>query len=341
MSKAKVIVNNALGDLMKIIWKKRKPKMLETIQYRPDFEGEIRIGKKRRRILIEVKTSGTPMIIAQLAAYSQVIKKNDPNTYLILVAPFVSLRGKELCKELGIGFVDLEGNVYFRVGGVLIERCGKKGEKREKQILKKVFTTKSTWIIRKMLKEPNRSWKTQDLADTANVSIGMVYKTTERLEAEGYLEKSWGSIGLKKPRELLDEWRKAYNYDSQDATGYYSSIDTREDLFKGLRKLPDSSYALTLGAGAYLVAPFVRSSDTHLYINTDFELLKDALDLTPVEFGGNIYIIKPSDDGVLFDTQMKKKVTIVSNIQLYLDLYNYPQRGREQADFLREEKMEI
>ena len=46
MSKAKVIVNNALGDLMKIIWKKRKPKMLETIQYRPDFEGEIRIGKK-------------------------------------------------------------------------------------------------------------------------------------------------------------------------------------------------------------------------------------------------------------------------------------------------------
>jgi hypothetical protein len=29
----------------------------------------------------------------------------------------------------------------------------------------------------------------------------------------------------------------------------------------------------------------------------------------------------------------------VSNVQLYVDLYNYPARGREQADFLRERKI--
>jgi len=169
----------------------------------------------------------------------------------------------------------------------------------------------------------------------------MIYKATERLESEGYIEKARGAIRLEKPGELLDAWCEIYNNEKHKATGYYSPIETREELFKRLRKLPGSSYALTLGAGASLVAPFVRSTDTHIYINTNFEVLKKALTLTPVEFGGNIYIVRPSDGGVFFDIQTIKNVTVVSNLQLYLDLYNYPQRGREQADYLREKKMKI
>jgi hypothetical protein len=37
--------------------------------------------------------------------------------------------------------------------------------------------------------------------------------------------------------------------------------------------------------------------------------------------------------------QVVEGVKVVSDVQLYVDLYNYPARGREQADFLRERKM--
>lgn len=309
--------------------------------FRPDLIAIVKSGNMKRRLLFEVKSTGEPRVIAQLAAYKNPISERDPSVYLILVAPFVSANGKQLCKDFGIGFVDLQGNAYIRFDDILIDRYGYKSQKHEKRLQKKLFTTKSEWIIRKMLAKPNRTWKTQELANAANVSLGMISKATERLESEGYIEKARGAIRLEKPGELLDAWREIYNYGNQKTTGYYSPIETREELFKRLRELPGNSYALTLGAGASLVAPFVRSTDTHLYINTDFEVLKNALTLTPVEFGGNIYIVRPSDGGIFFDTQTIRKVTVVSDLQLYLDLYNYPQRGREQAVYLREEKMKI
>jgi len=341
LSQAKDVIHSTIGELLSIQWKKESTMKINNFQYRPDFEAEVTIGNKKQRLLIEVKNSGEPMIIAQLASYAQLIWDKFPDTYLVLVAPFVSSRGRDFCKELGIGFIDLEGNAFIRFDGVLIERFGKQSDKKEKRLQRKLFTTKSTWIMRKMLAEPKRTWTTQDLADAANVSLGMVYKATEKLMAEGYMDKARGAISLQNPGELLDAWREIYHYKDQEATGYYSPIETREDLYKRLRRLSGSSYALTLGAGASLAAPFVRSTDTHLYIDTDFEELRKALDLTPVEFGGNVYIVVPSDKGVLFDTQTINMVTVVSNLQLYLDLYNYPQRGREQADFLRGEKMKI
>jgi len=262
------------------------------------------------------------------------------DSYIIFVAPYVSERGRRICKELGMGFVDLEGNVYIQLDNVFIEKYAKSGPRKEKRILKRLFSTKSTWVIRKMLAEPEREWVTSGLAEEAKVSLGQVHKVTERLEAEMYLEKRWGSIRLKSPGELLDAWRDIYDIMDQDVIGYYSPIRNREMLYEKLRRSEGIEYALTLGAAANLVAPFVRSTDNHIY-SSSFEEMREVLELEPVEFGGNVYLIKPSDEGVLFDAQIIDGIRIVSNIQLYLDLYNYPARGKEQAEFLRERSMEM
>lgn len=121
--------------------------------------------------------------------------------------------------------------------------------------------------------------------------------------------------------------------------GYYCPYKSQEDILKVLRKVSPKQYALTLGAAATLVAPFVRSTDVYLYIIEKADILLEALKLKPVEFGGNIYLVTPSDEGVLFDAQQIEGLTLVSNLQLYLDLFNYPMRGREQAEHLREKVM--
>jgi len=38
-------------------------------------------------------------------------------------------------------------------------------------------------------------------------------------------------------------------------------------------------------------------------------------------------------------TQTANDLKVVNNVQLYMDLVNYPKRGKEQAEFLRKEKM--
>jgi len=51
--------------------------------------------------------------------------------------------------------------------------------------------------------------------------------------------------------------------------------------------------------------------------------------------GGNVFLVEPYDEAVFYKVQQRKGVWVVSNVQLYVDLYNYPARGREAAEHLR------
>lgn len=332
---AKKALESVLEELFEIEWLQINNKCKEN-KWHPDSKVKIKWKKGEHDLIVEVKSTGEPRIIAEVAGR---FKAYNMNGYPVLIAPFISSRGREMCKELEMGFIDLAGNAYLKFDGVLIERWGKKNEKKEKRILKNLFSTKSTWVMRKMFLRPERTWKFEELAEEANVSLGQAYKVVNKLVSEGYVEKKRGAITLLKPGELLDTWVEIYNFQDQYIIGYYCELN-QQKILKELKNISSESYALTLGSAASLVAPYVRSRDFHLY-TVDQQLIIDHLNLKPVEFGGNVYLVKPSDEGVLFGTRQIDGVSLVSDIQLYLDLYNYPMRGREQAEHLREEVMEV
>jgi hypothetical protein len=59
------------------------------------------------------------------------------------------------------------------------------------------------------------------------------------------------------------------------------------------------------------------------------------LKLKEVDQGANIEFLFPYyKHSVFWDVQKAKDLWVVSDIQLYLDLYNYPIRGLEQAEHL-------
>ena len=73
---------------------------------------------------------------------------------------------------------------------------------------------------------------------------------------------------------------------------------------------------------------------TEDFKNTSLDL-RQALDLKELKKGGNFYLIKPYyKSAVFFNTQTMKGYNVVSDLQLYLDLYNFPQRGRDHAEYL-------
>jgi len=334
---AKKALEAVLKELLEIKWLPVSRKADSSRS--PDLKLKVKQGKKEYLLLIEVKSSGEPRMISSMAGQISTWN-NTVSGYPVLVVPFISSRGRELCKELGLGFVDLSGNAYLKFNGILIERWGKESVVKEKRVQKRLFTTKSTWIIRKLLSEPKREWKFDELAEEAGVSIGMAYKAVNKLISEGFVEKKRNAISLLKPDELLDAWAEIYKFEDQSITGYYCPFKEQEKIFQALKDVPAEEYALTLGSAASLVAPYVRSTDIYLYVK-DPQKIVDALNLKPVEFGGNVNLITPSDKGVLFDTQEFEKLSLVSNIQLYLDLFNYPMRGREQAEHLREQVLEV
>jgi hypothetical protein len=45
-----------------------------------------------------------------------------------------------------------------------------------------------------------------------------------------------------------------------------------------------------------------------------------------------VKLVTPYDDGVFYGSREIRQVKIVSSVQLYVDLFNYPGRGEEAAE---------
>jgi hypothetical protein len=100
----------------------------------------------------------------------------------------------------------------------------------------------------------------------------------------------------------------------------------------------DLKYALSGLAAAWLVAPYVRPVDVHLYVQSENVALEIAkkLEVNPIPRGGNVKFVLPYDEGVFYGMREVRGAKVVSNVQLHVDLFNFPARGEEAASQLLE-----
>ena len=309
-----------------------------------DFVARVRVGKVRKTLLGEVKSSGQPRYLRQVIARFGECGITDDSVYFVIAAPYVSPRGMEICQRHKVGCVDLVGNCYLAFDGVYIKHTVEKKPQRVKRRIKNLFASVSSRIVRAMLEEPDRVWKLTDLAEATGVSMGQTYNVSEKLADEGFARKSARSgVRLTDPAGLLDTWRGEYDMAMlNEVHSFHSSERDPARLMAEVKQAAErlgGQYAFTLHAGASLVAPYVRFNDVHFYVESDPQAWANALGLHTVEFGGNVHLLQPYDEGVFYRLRLPQGMAVVGNIQLYLDLYKYPARGREQAEFLREKEI--
>jgi len=333
--KARALIEKLLGELGSLKWTVRPmPDGNDAgLTRRPDMMVTVFSGKSKFNLMMVVKSSGEPRRILEAAGHLGELRDRG---YPVFVAPFISERGRELCNRLKMGCLDLAGNAFLKFGGIWIDRWGRENPNKEKRLLRSLFTRKSTLVIRTLFSKPDKRWTMDALSKESGASLGMVSRVIGRLAGENFANKERGNISLQRIPELLDAWNAAYSFGSNRSTGYYCGLGDRGKILANLKKCGPDDYALTLGAAASLVAPAVRSGDVHLYIRGSADRIIQCLDLRPVEFGGNVYLVEPPDEGVFIGARNVGGLALVSNLQLYLDLYNHPMRGKEQAAAVRE-----
>jgi hypothetical protein len=163
------------------------------------------------------------------------------------------------------------------------------------------------------------------------------------MEKKGYIERVKKGPNsytiLTNQEKLISNWLEEYSFDQNIIDTYYSA--NKNILNKFRKVLKENQYALTLHTGANLITSFVRTEEIFIYMNLkdwkkDILDIRQKLDLKELVRGGNIHLIHPFyKNSVFFNTQKIKGYTMVSNLQLYLDLYNFQPRGREQAEYLK------
>ena len=212
--------------------------------------------------------------------------------------------------------------------------------------VRNVFSPMASRVVRVFLVDPKQEWSILGLSKEAQTGYGHTYRVVKTLLRMGLCRKTEANrVVVTNADELLTRWASYYDFALLNKMNAYYSLD--EDLDGFVRKLSavgerDLRYALTLQAGATLVAPYVRPTNIHLYVEPEtLSEWQKLLDLQLTELGGNVFLVEPYDEGVFYKVQRLREVCVVSNVQLYVDLYNYPARGREAGEHLRREVIQF
>ena len=301
---------------------------------------------RRRTLHVEPKMASAPsQVLHALHRLNAAFPKRSRG-YPVLASTFLSPRVRQLCREHGVGYVDLAGNCYLQFDDLYLERAVEKNPSPRRGRPSSLFSPVSTRIVRALLEEPRRRWTLSELAETCRVSLGQTSNVCRRLIAESYGERTDRGVRLVRPGDLLDAWRAAGPMTSAQAA-YYSFERDPDRLLRRVAEIAAARrwrYAVTSFAAAARVAPFVRGVGVaQWYIDSPHAIDEwvAALDLRPVESGPNVMLVTPYDEGVFYRAKRVGGVMLVGHVQLYLDLCQERARGVEQAEFLRKERIKF
>lgn len=321
---------------------KRWKKASRTLKGRSvDLSAEILAKGEPWRLLVEVKSSGEPRYVRSAVQQLRSVLSDSRRAYGIVTAPYISADASKICKDEGMGYLDLAGNCGLVFSNVFIERRGIPKPPQARRPLRSLYAPRAGRLLRALLEESKRPWTLQTLAVKSGVSLGLAFKVKQRLlDFEFVTEGSQGLV-LAKPEELLRQWGANYSFAKNDAFDCYSQGDPAQleaALAEFCRKA-GTRYAFTLFSGAARVAPYARYLKGAAYVTGDASEIAKQLAWKQVSSGANFALLRPYDDGVYYETRKIGGDSVVSDVQLYLDLVGSKARGEETATFLLERRL--
>lgn len=305
-----------------------------------DIVAAVRFESLRFGMIIEVAAGNSLPILKNKIARLKWAANEESRVIPVLVAPYLSPERQELCRKEGIGFLDLSGNVHLHYKSLYIERSGRPNRFPEKRHGRDPFSDKASLILRALVEDGERLWGIRELAQQIGLDPGYVSRMAKEIESRGYAARINAKLRLRSMEGILDDWISSYSLKKNRMFGYFCMAESMDEILDRFRSLeiPDSiQYALSVQAGASLVAPYSSFKEVHVYVSSekDSAFFEKQLALRPAEKGVNLILMRPFyRNSVYFGNRMVGGLRVVSDIQLYLDLHGYPIRGAEQADHI-------
>ena len=301
---------------------------------------------RRHRIACEVRRNGQPRHVRNAILHVRdYVAHLDFDAAPMVSAPFLSERSRALCVESGVGYLDLHGNAFLQVPGILIDVSVPGEPPAERRDLKSLFRPKAARILRVMLQDPERAWRVTELADAAGASLGHVSNVHRALLHREWAERRRDGVVLSDPDSALDAWRAAYRPPEGDVKRLYTSLHGAafEDAASSIFSLrpPHGSAAFASFSAARWIAPYTRTGTEYFFADREGATrIADTLRASGVDRGGNVTIRILKDHDILVDTiSPAPGVICTSPVQTYLDLSVAGERGVEAADHLRRKEL--
>ena len=275
---------------------------------------------------------------------------------------------RQTLRGIGASFIDLAGAIHLRLPWLMVDRTDL--PRRQLTLVSPSpvdpFGDRNSRVVRLLLashlgmnddapvslrpgRDHPRAWGVRELAAASGVDRTTTSKILRRLAA-------WGLISLDQrgraiearvtnAAAVIDRWSASYAWSANPHLAVHAPIGDPARFLTRLATVMgpavgDQRWALTLQAGASLIAPHASWNRLHLYIDVEHAraLAEVASALQwPAAKDGNVILMQPVYRATAWEgLRFIRKLPVVSTIQLIVDLWGYPLRGREQAEHLLE-----
>lgn len=248
-------------------------------------------------------------------------------------------------REREQNFIALSGAVRLVSKGLILDRTDLPRARLAGRLPRQVdpFSDRNSLIARMLLDEPGRRWGIREIAAATGLSPGTTSLVVRALSGMGVVDfrrrgrdaECW----INAPEPLIRRWTGAYSWDRNLAAAFHAPVGDAARFLRRLRRLfGDMRWALTMHAGAAQVAPHATWDRVHVYVDAGSPAdLLDAGTSRGWEAAaeGRVVLMKPYyRTSVWHNLQVTNGLPVVSTLQLALDLWHYPLRGREQGEHL-------
>ena len=311
----------------------------------PDFIASISYNNQCFKLMGEILSQKyLPVFKNKISKLKSYVKDHQDCSGLI-ISPYLSQDRRDECKNADINFIDLSGNVFIKLDGLYIEREGFPNRFPEKRNGRSLFSDKASLVLRAMMQKNEGNWGIRQLANEAGLDPGFVSRLARELEDRDYAVRSGSAIKLREPKFILDDWVRDYKHKKNHAYPFFCMAENPEQILDRMRGLSigdQKNYVLSFHAGASLIAPYAVFNEVHVYVqdHEDIEFFRENLGLREANGGANFILAIPFyKNSAFYRKQKAKDLWVASDIQLYLDLYHYPLRGLEQAEYLYDKRL--
>ncbi len=156
----------------------------------------IRSKALHRRLVCDVKWSGQPRIARAACLSLAEFARRDQRAYPVFIAPYISPAAAEVCAEFKAGYLDFAGNCRLAFDSVFIQKQGFPNPTAATRDLRSLYSPKAERVLRVLLATGPRMWRTQALADAAQVSLGQVASVKKLLADREWIESGPTGFGL-------------------------------------------------------------------------------------------------------------------------------------------------
>ncbi|HEV2754344.1 MAG TPA: hypothetical protein VG318_01030 [Actinomycetota bacterium] len=306
----------------------------------------LRGGSSTASFVVEPRMSLTPRDIeTSLASPSFRRLRARSGQSLIVIAPYLSPRSRELLAREDISYLDLTGNVRIlsEYPAVWIQQEGARNDPTAKQRPSRGVRGAAAGKLVRVLVDVRPPYGVTELSQVARVDAGYASRVLETLEAEALVDRGRRGRVIDTDWELLLRQRaRAVDLLNPRESISYVAPDDAMATFARLDRLAQQEAVVTGSLAASRIAPVAAPVLLALYTLRDRDEIAERLNLLPVSEGANVVLIRPQNTGPFFNAVPSPPVMFAAPSQTVIDCLSgngrMPAEGEAVLEWMRQDQ---